>query len=102
MRSFLCAALLATALAVNAQGTVGRSALDITYDGVLAAEADLRRAEAALEKGREPLPGERLGLADGKSRLGPEYWARQKLLEDNVAAAKKAVADARRRWNERR
>jgi hypothetical protein len=53
-------------------------------------------AEAALAKGKEPLPGERIGLAGGGSRLSEAYFARQKSLEDAVAAARKRLADAER------
>jgi hypothetical protein len=54
----------------------------------------LKKAEAARDAGKEPLPGERLGTATGASRLTDEYWARQKSLEDAVAAARKRVEQA--------
>lgn len=71
-----------------------------------AAEAELREAQRAFDaareakdKGIEPLPGERLGLAGGGSRLSDEYWRRQKALEDAVAAAEARLQAARERLN---
>jgi predicted nucleic acid-binding Zn-ribbon protein len=58
------------------------------------AHAQLKKAQAALEAGKEPLPGERQGTAGGFSRLTDEYWARQKNLEAAVAAARKRVEQA--------
>lgn len=58
------------------------------------AHAQLKKAEAALEAGKEPLPGERQGTAGGFSRLTDEYWVRQKNLEAAVAAARKRVEQA--------
>lgn len=52
------------------------------------AAAALARAKENLEKGKEPLPGERLGtVRSGKSRLTDEYWARQKANEQAVKDA---------------
>lgn len=51
-------------------------------------------AEAAIAKGKEPLPGERIGLAGGGSRLTEAYFARQKSLQDALAAARKRLAEA--------
>ena len=59
-----------------------------------AAYEQLKKAEAAREAGKEPLPGERLGTATGASRLTDEYWARQKSLEAAVEAARKQVEQA--------
>ena len=58
------------------------------------AQRQLQQAEAALEAGKEPLPGERLGTAGGGSRLTDEYWARQKKLEQAVEAARKRLDQA--------
>lgn len=58
-----------------------------------AAYAQLKKAEAAREAGKEPLPGERIGTATGASRLTDEYWARQKSLEAAVEAARKRVEE---------
>jgi len=54
---------------------------------VRAAERYLAAANATLESGREPLPGERTGLAHGGSRLNDKYWERQRQLEASVADA---------------
>ena len=59
-----------------------------------AAYAQLKKAEAARDAGKEPLPGERLGTATGASRLTDEYWQRQKGLEAAVEAARKRVEKA--------
>jgi Domain of unknown function (DUF4124) len=51
------------------------------------AAAALARAKEQLEKGKEPLPGERLGTAGGGSRLTDAYWARQRANEQAVKNA---------------
>lgn len=51
------------------------------------AGAALRRAKEQLEKGKEPLPGERIGTAGGGSRLTDAYWARQRANEQAVKNA---------------
>ncbi len=56
----------------------------------------LKNAEAAREAGKEPLPGERLGNVGGGSRLSGDYFARQKSLEEAVAAARRRVEEATR------
>ena len=58
------------------------------------ARRQLQQAQAAFEGGKEPLPGERLGLAGGGSRLTEAYAARQKALEDAVRAAQKRLEEA--------
>jgi hypothetical protein len=60
------------------------------------AEEALRVAEEAKRNGDEPLPGERLGLAGGGSRLSEEYFQRQKQLEENVVNARSTLEQARR------
>ena len=52
------------------------------------ARRQLQQAEAALEAGKEPLPGERIGTAGGASRLTDAYWDRQKKLEQAVDSAR--------------
>jgi hypothetical protein len=65
-----------------------RIALFVTADDeVRAAERNLAAVQAALEAGREPLPGERSGLARAGSRLNQSYWDRQRQLEDAVTVA---------------
>jgi len=61
---------------------------------VEAAERELAVARRKLELGREPLPGERLGLKGGGSRLTPEYEARIAGMEREVAAAEAKVKRA--------
>ena len=53
-----------------------------------AARRQLQEAETALEAGKEPLPGERLGTAGGGSRLTDAYWERQTKLEQAVESAR--------------
>jgi hypothetical protein len=54
-----------------------------------AANAALAAADTQLALGKEPLPGERTGNANGTSRLNDAYWARQ---AENEAAVKEAKA----------
>jgi hypothetical protein len=55
------------------------------------AEEALRAAKAAQVAGKEPLPGERRGNANGTSRLTEEYWKRQNALKADVAKASKRL-----------
>jgi hypothetical protein len=57
-------------------------------------ERDLAIAKRNLELGREPLPGERRGLAGGGSRLTPEYEARIASLERQVEMTEARLRDA--------
>ena len=57
-------------------------------------ERDLAVARRKLELGREPLPGERRGLAGGGSRLTPEYEARIAAMERDVAATEERLKRA--------
>jgi hypothetical protein len=52
------------------------------------AEEAVRKAEAAVANGKEPLPGERIGTAGGASRLNDSYWARQKKLQQDLVTAR--------------
>ncbi len=54
-------------------------------DNIAALERELALAKRKLELGREPLPGERRGLAGGGSRLTPEYEARIAGLERDIS-----------------
>jgi hypothetical protein len=65
----------------------GPANLDAAMAEVSAAERDLAVMRRKLELGREPLPGERLGLKGGGTRLSPEYEARVGELEREVSAA---------------
>jgi hypothetical protein len=66
-----------------------------TGGNVQAAEQALREAEAAKAAGAEPLPGERIGTAGGKSRLTEAYFERQKRLESAVDSARRNLDMAR-------
>jgi hypothetical protein len=63
---------------------------------IAAARRELERAQAALAAGKEPLPGERIGIAGGGTRLSEEYWERQKKLESAVEAARRKLDEAMR------
>ena len=63
------------------------AALDGAQAGLAQAQRDLDRARQAKDAGAEPLPGERLGIRGGGSRLGPAYFERQQRLEDDVRRA---------------
>ncbi len=58
------------------------------------AQQELDSAKAALEAGREPLPGERTGTAGGGSRLLDAHFQRVKALEDAVTSAQQRLDDA--------
>ena len=55
----------------------------------------LAKAKERLEKGKEPLPGERTGTAGGGSRLNEQYWARQRANEQSVKDAEAALQKQR-------
>ena len=57
-------------------------------------ERELAAAKRQLETGREPLPGERRGLAGGGSRLTPEYEARIAAMEREVAQSEARLKKA--------
>lgn len=64
---------------------------DAKVDGRRQTEEALRKAEEAAANGKEPLPGERIGIANGRSRLTESYHVRQKTLQRNVDAAREAL-----------
>ena len=66
----------------------------VPIDNTANLERELTVARRKLELGREPLPGERRGLAGGGSRLTPEYEARIATLEREVAAIEAKLKDA--------
>ena len=99
IRFMIFAALLGVAASTAAQQD-RRSELDRAYDEILAARKSLQEAEEWQRAGVEPLPGERLGIAGGGSRLGPDYFARQEQLEKDVQKARARLDKAYRRWNE--
>ena len=63
-------------------------------ENIATLERDLAVAKRKLELGREPLPGERRGLAGGGSRLSPEYEARIAAMERDVAATETKLKNA--------
>jgi hypothetical protein len=65
-----------------------------TPDNIPALERELAIAKRQLELGREPLPGERRGLAGGGSRLTPEYEARVAGMERDIAAIEAKLKSA--------
>ncbi|HEY4375384.1 MAG TPA: DUF4124 domain-containing protein [Burkholderiales bacterium] len=60
------------------------------------AQQNLKNAQAALEAGREPQPGERNGTASGFSRLTPAYEERVAALEQAVDVAQRQLDEAYR------
>ena len=72
----------------------GQPAADPPADPGKRAERELQKAKAALEAGREPQPGERIGTAGGASRLADAYFERIKSLENAIAGAQKKLDDA--------
>ena len=75
-----------TGVQINAPGAAGvvqqsesaRKQSETSANTIRDAEEAVRKAEAALANGKEPLPGERTGTAGGGSRLNDSYWARRK------------------------
>lgn len=64
------------------------AALEQAQSGIVDARKALERALEQRERGIEPLPGERLGMAGGGSRLAPAYFERQAMLEEAVRRAR--------------
>lgn len=67
---------------------------------VVEAEKRLAAARLALEKGQEPLPGERQAVVGGRTRPTEAYLERIKRLEMEVEAAKKQLEEAQRQMRE--
>ena len=78
------------------------SGVDAAYAMVVAARQELQQAEQTLQAGLEPLPGERLGLVDGHTRLSPAYWARVDNLRAGVENARDRLDRATNAWNRAR
>lgn len=68
---------------------------DQVESSVIRAEMLLEDAKRKQEDGIEPLPGERTGNVDGKTRLNDSYWARQRALQKGVEYAEKNLQRAR-------
>lgn len=85
-----------TGVQINPPGTQGtaeegarvRQRTEVSGDRLRQAEERVRQAEAALANGKEPLPGERTGLAGGGSKLNDSYWERQKKLREDLVKAR--------------
>lgn len=86
----------------NAAANAREQALAEADREVRAATSALTDAETALTSGREPLPGERLGTANGKTRLTQAYFDRLRGLENQVEGARRRLDRAYRRRNELR
>jgi hypothetical protein len=100
MNRFLTLLITLYASAAVAQVQDNRSALDKAYEEARSAQIALQAAEAKRDQGEEPLEGERIGSAAGGSRPRQNYFARQMLLEQDVAAARKRYEEALKRWND--
>jgi len=94
-------AAAATRAATERQGEAAGAAAAKREERASAGSAEqeaavaLERAKQQLDRGREPLPGERLGTAGGSSRLTEEYFARQRANEAAVAEAQARLNKAR-------
>lgn len=85
-----------TGVQINPPGAQGgveedartRQRTEVSADRLREAEERVRKAEVALANGKEPLPGERTGIAGGGSRLNDSYWARQKQLREDLVKAR--------------
>lgn len=87
-------AAMAQAQGTGAQADAHLQRLAEADASVLRAQQNLRAAQAALQNGREPLPGERIGTADGYSRLNQAYEARVGGLERAVELAQQQLDQA--------
>lgn len=74
-------------------------ALTVAHEELVEAQLALAEARLRRERGIEPLAGERLGMAGGGSRLGPQYYARQAQLEDALSQAQARLDGALTRRN---
>jgi hypothetical protein len=75
-------------------------ARDKAHAEVIAALNALKEAQRRREAGVEPLPGERVGNADGGSRLRRSYFQRQQTLDREVSAAQQRLEQAYARRND--
>src|SRR5712664_2687014 len=77
--------------------------LDAADAAIKAADQSLKEALERQQAGVEPLPGERLGNVGGRtSRLGPQYFERQRALAAEVDAARAKLDEAYRQRNQLR
>jgi hypothetical protein len=99
MKRFLILLVTLCASAAAAQ-TPEPSALDKAFEDARTAQLALQAAEAKRDQGAETQEGERTGSAAGGSRPNQNYFARQAILEQEVAQARKRYEDAMKRWND--
>ncbi len=97
-QAWIFAALLGFAAVTAAQQDRG-AMLDRAYEEMIVAQKTLHEAEARRERGVEPLPGERLGIAGGGSRLDEAYFERQKRLQQEVEESRTEYREALKRWH---
>jgi len=103
IKGIVALALALGCVLVPAQAQSPRAhALDAAVAEIAAAEKALREAEENQKRALEPLPGERLGNVDGRSRLSPAYFERQKATAAKVEAARARLEAAYRRWDKLR
>ena len=76
--------------------------LDAADAAIKPAEQSLKEALERQQAGVEPFAGERLGNVDRRSRLTPDYFARQRSLAAEVDAARARLDEAFRQRNELR
>jgi hypothetical protein len=86
----------------RSEAPVNRAAeLDAADAEVRAAQKALEDAQARLQQGAEPQPGERIANAGGKSsRLTEDYFGRQAQLEQEVKDANQRLEQAYERRNQ--
>jgi hypothetical protein len=75
-------------------------ALDAADERIKAADQALKDAQERQQQGVEPLAGERLGIVGGRTRLAPDYFARQRGNAADVDAARANLDEAYRLRNE--
>ena len=74
--------------------------LDAADAAIKEAEQSLKEALERQQAGVEPLAGERRGNVDGRSRLTPAYFERQRALAAAVDAARARLDEAYRQRNQ--
>ena len=86
--------------AATAREMEGARGRQVGGERVRAAEAALKRAEAAMAAGKEPQEGDRIGTASGGQRFSDAYWERQKRLQAEYEQARASYDRAVREANE--
>ena len=75
-----------------------QNGIDTSYSMMIDARQALENAQQALQEGLTPLPGERLGVVDGHTRLSPAYWARVRSLRQDVESSRDRLDRATNAW----